>query len=93
MKYLEYSKEIINFKKNEEKKEMNNNPEFDDIKVFSDEIIGNENNIENKEDNSINKKNNKYNTILKTIKDDFKKIKNNVLNFIPQIEINQMKFH
>ncbi len=94
LKNLEYSKEIINFKKNEEKKEMNNNPEFDDIKVFSDEIIGNENNIENKEDNSINKKNNKYNTILKTIKDDFKNckdchlIKNNVLNFIPQIEIN-----
>ena len=41
LKNLEHSKEIINFKKNEEKKEMNNNPEFDDIKVFSDEIIRN----------------------------------------------------
>ena len=90
LEQLEIAKKIIDFKKKEELKEFKKIPELNDIKIFSKEIIG-----ENEEDTSINNKNNtKNNTILKTIKDDFKNskdchlIKNNLLNFIPQIEIN-----
>ena len=92
---LEIAKTIIDFKKKEELKQFKRIPELDNVKIFSEEIIGKDNYDENKEDSSINNnKNTKNNTILKTLNDDFKNckdchlIKNNLLNFIPQIEIN-----
>ena len=86
---LEYNKikkrgkKIINFKKKEENSLIKKEPELDAIKLFSEEE-SNENNT----NNSIN------NTYLNTINDNFeiKKdchlLKNNAINFIPQIEIN-----
>jgi len=94
LKKLENAQKIINFQKKEEAKQLKKIPEFDDIKIFSEEIIGESNDDKNKEDTLINNnKNTKNNTILKTINDDFKNskdchlIKNNLITFIPQIEI------
>ena len=79
----ERGKKIINFKKKEENLRIKKDPELDNIKLFS-EVESNENNS----NNSIN------NINLYTINDDFETkkdchlLKNNAINFIPQIEIN-----
>ena len=79
----ERGKKIINFKKKEENLRIKKDPELDNIKLFS-EVESNENNF----NNSIN------NINLYTINDDFETkkdchlLKNNAINFIPQIEIN-----
>ena len=76
------AKKIINFQKDEERLIVNKDPELDNIKLFSGDIL-----------NNINSKNSPKNLILKTIYDDFEikrdchLIKNNTINFIPQIEI------
>ena len=76
------AKKIINFKKEEEKLIVNKDPELDNIKFFSEDVL-----------NTINSKNSPKNTFLKIIYDDFEikrdchLIKNNTINFIPQIEI------
>ena len=76
------AKKIINFKKKEERLIVKKDPELDNIKLFSGDIL-----------NNINSKNSPKNLILKTIYDDFEikrdchLIKNNTINFIPQIEI------
>ena len=83
------------FKKNKQQS-FEKIPEFDNIKIFSEEVIGEDNDDKNKEDILINNNRNN-NTILKTINDDIKitkdchLIKNNLINFIPQIEINFSK--
>jgi hypothetical protein len=73
---------IINFKKKEEDLTFKKDPELD-IKFFTDENV-----IEKDSQNSIK------NTLIKTLNDNFEMkkdchlIKNNALNFIPQLEIN-----
>jgi hypothetical protein len=92
---LESAKKIIEFQQKEEIKQFKRKQELDNIKIFNEEIIGEDNYDKNNEDTLINNNTNtKNNTILKTINDDFKNskdchlIKNNLINFIPQIEIN-----
>ena len=74
---------IIKFKEDEEKKEVHRDPELDNIKIFEDILTEEE-----------LKQKSKNNTIIKTMEDNFeiKKdchlIKNDFLNFIPQIELN-----
>lgn len=74
---------IIKFKEDEEKKEVHRDPELDNIKIFEDILTEEE-----------LKQKSKNNTIFKTMEDNFeiKKdchlIKNDLLNFIPQIELN-----
>ena len=73
---------IINFKKKEEDLTFKKDPELD-IKFFTDEDV-----VKKNSQNSIK------NTFIKTLNDNFEMkkdchlIKNNTLNFIPQLEIN-----
>ncbi len=73
---------ILNFKKKEEDLTFKKDPELD-IKFFADENV-----VEKDSQNSIK------NTLIKTLNDNFEMkkdchlIKNNALNFIPQLEIN-----
>ena len=76
----ELIKKIINLKKKEEDLTIKKDPRFDNIKFFSD--------VEKDSQNSIN------NTFINTLNDNFEMrkdchiLKNNALNFIPQLEIN-----
>ena len=76
-------KKIINFKNKEENSIIKKDPELDEIIFFSEE-----------ESNKQGSNNSIKNTNLNTLNDDFETrkdchlIKNNMINFIPQIEIN-----
>ena len=82
LKIKERIKSIIKFKKKEEELSIENDPEFDEIKFFTEKDIINEDS-----QNSIK------NTFIKTLNDnlDIKKdnniIKNNSIKFIPKLEI------
>ena len=86
LKIKERGKNIIKFKKKEENLIVKRDPELDKIKFFYGE---NSNNIINNDSNNSIK-----NTFINTINDNFELrkdchiIKNNTINFIPQLEIN-----
>ena len=99
IKIIEIAKKLLSFQKKEESKSFKRDPELDKIKIFDnsdddDEEEENETKNENKKYNKNIQKASKYNTILKTVDDPFRSrrdchlIKNNVINFIPKIEIN-----
>ena len=83
LKLKERGQKIINFKKKEENLIIKKDPELDKIKFFSGEDLNT-----NDSQNSIK------NTFINTINDNFEMkkdchlIKNNAINFIPQIQIN-----